>query len=105
MERIAAHHRTFLFRFANRRLISAAIVQLQFIGFTIAQPNYSMPPLESAFESADRALEKSLRNDAALADVFFLNGASGWAIGDRGVISHTADGGATWREQDSGVSC
>ena len=29
----------------------------------------------------------------------------GWAVGDRGVIWHTDDGGATWRQQPSPVSC
>jgi photosystem II stability/assembly factor-like uncharacterized protein len=43
--------------------------------------------------------------DAELSDVFFLDGARGWAVGDRGVIWHTDDGGRHWRRQESGVSC
>jgi photosystem II stability/assembly factor-like uncharacterized protein/TolA-binding protein len=52
----------------------------------------------------DRALA-ALREDAELTDVQFLDAQQGWAVGDRGVIWHTADGGRTWRLQDSGVAC
>jgi len=43
--------------------------------------------------------------DAELADVSFVDPMRGWAVGDRGAIWHTADGGATWRLQPSGVDC
>jgi photosystem II stability/assembly factor-like uncharacterized protein len=67
-----------------------------------------LQPPEFANETiVDRrqAIIENLRHDAALADVFFLDRASGWAVGDRGVIWHTADGGETWRQQSSGVAC
>ncbi len=51
------------------------------------------------------AILESFRNDAALADVCFVDRRLGWAVGDRGVIWHTDDGGATWRQQASEVSC
>jgi photosystem II stability/assembly factor-like uncharacterized protein len=44
-------------------------------------------------------------NDARLADVSFADSKNGWAVGDRGVIWHTADGGKTWQRQNSGVPC
>jgi photosystem II stability/assembly factor-like uncharacterized protein/tetratricopeptide (TPR) repeat protein len=44
-------------------------------------------------------------SDAQLADVTFVDRAHGWAVGDRGVIWHTADGGHNWTLQRSGVEC
>ena len=38
-----------------------------------------------------------MQNDAKLADVTFVDAPHGWAVGDRGVIWHTDDGGATGR--------
>ena len=35
----------------------------------------------------------------------FVDAEHGWAVGDRGVIWHTADGGAHWTLQNSGVDC
>ena len=43
--------------------------------------------------------------DAELHDVFFLNERTGWAVGDRGVIMHTRNGGADWQLQHSSFSC
>lgn len=43
--------------------------------------------------------------DAALHDIFFLDADRGWAVGDRGVIWMTEDGGRRWRLADSPVNC
>ncbi|HEY5313399.1 MAG TPA: YCF48-related protein, partial [Pirellulales bacterium] len=43
--------------------------------------------------------------DASLRDVAMVDPQTGWAVGDRGVIWHTADGGRTWEIQPSGVAC
>lgn len=43
--------------------------------------------------------------DARLSDVCFVDPQHGWAVGDRGTIWHTADGGLHWRLQNSGVDC
>ncbi|MBW3596244.1 MAG: hypothetical protein KY475_03100, partial [Planctomycetes bacterium] len=43
--------------------------------------------------------------DAALNDVVFLDPARGWAVGDRGAIWRTEDGGRRWMLQDSPVAC
>ncbi|MGD9634524.1 MAG: YCF48-related protein, partial [Pirellulales bacterium] len=48
---------------------------------------------------------ETMQNDASLADVAFVDRNNGWAVGDRGVIWHTAGGGATWQRQSSGVTC
>ena len=44
-------------------------------------------------------------NDAELTDVTFLDPDTGWAVGDRGVIWHTVDGGRHWQRQDSHTTC
>jgi photosystem II stability/assembly factor-like uncharacterized protein len=43
--------------------------------------------------------------DAELSDVFFLDPDRGWAVGDRGAIWHTKDGGRHWRLQASPSAC
>lgn len=43
--------------------------------------------------------------DAALHDVFFHDAERGWAVGDRGVMWMTEDGGRGWRLADSPVNC
>ena len=43
--------------------------------------------------------------DAALHDIFFLDADRGWAVGDRGVIWMSEDGGRRWRLADSPVNC
>jgi photosystem II stability/assembly factor-like uncharacterized protein len=48
--------------------------------------------------------EEFLR-DAELSDVCFLDPDRGWAVGDRGVILHTKDGGRNWHLQASPVNC
>lgn len=49
-------------------------------------------------------LVRAFRNDAALHAIAFANSSSGWAVGDRGVIWHTDDGGANWRQQTAPVT-
>lgn len=46
-----------------------------------------------------------LRQDAELSDVCFVDAQHGWAVGDRGVIWHTRDGGKNWQQQESPVTC
>lgn len=50
-------------------------------------------------------LHETIQNDASLADAAFVDAELGWAVGDRGVIWHTADGGRSWQRQPSGVTC
>lgn len=38
-----------------------------------------------------------------LRDIFFVDSANGWAVGDDGVIVHSGDGGLTWSTQHQGV--
>jgi photosystem II stability/assembly factor-like uncharacterized protein len=46
----------------------------------------------------------SWMEDAELTDVFFLDQEQGWAVGDRGVIWYTSDGGHHWQRRESGVT-
>jgi photosystem II stability/assembly factor-like uncharacterized protein len=45
------------------------------------------------------------RSDAQLTDVQFVDAQTGWAVGDRGTIWHTEDGGRHWELQASQVDC
>ena len=46
-----------------------------------------------------------LQDDANLHDIQFLGRDRGWAVGDHGVIWHTADGGRHWQLVESPVRC
>ncbi len=54
---------------------------------------------------ADAKIETVPAGDARLNDVCFVDVQHGWAVGDRGVIWHTDDGGQKWQPQISGVDC
>jgi len=58
-----------------------------------------------AFSAQPVTLSEVLGEDAALHDVTFVDVQRGWAVGDRGVVLHTDDGGVHWRVQPSGVNC
>ena len=55
-------------------------------------------------EASGKGLVTQL-DDAELVDVTFVDDEFGWAVGDRGVIWHTQDGGQTWKRQLSDVAC
>ncbi len=46
---------------------------------------------------------ESFRRDARLWDVCMADAEFGWAVGDRGTVWHTRDGGQIWRMQRTGV--
>ncbi|REJ69293.1 MAG: hypothetical protein DWQ31_05330 [Planctomycetota bacterium] len=50
-------------------------------------------------------LDRAMRHEASLRDVFFVDAEHGWAVGDRGAIWHTRDGGRRWEPQESRVAC
>ena len=60
--------------------------------------------LACAHAQADGPRDPAL-DDAQLSDVVFVDAQHGWAVGDRGVIWHTADGGHRWELQASTVDC
>ena len=53
----------------------------------------------TAVHGGRNTLPPALVADANLNDVFFLDGNVGWAVGDRGVIWHTVNGGQDWNRQ------
>lgn len=53
----------------------------------------------------DPMTSEAMRRDAELHDLSFVSPQEGWAVGDRGVIWHTSDGGRRWELQESGVAC
>ena len=69
----------------------------------IASPAHGQTPAVVATD-VPITVGETMQNDASLADVTFVDAATGWAVGDRGVIWHTADAGKTWQLQASGVA-
>ncbi len=67
----------------------------------------AVPPAGIARADAPRdpQLADPQQSDAQLCDVTFVDAERGWAVGDRGVIWHTADSGRRWTLQASGVDC
>ncbi len=83
-----------------RRACHGAIIIYVAYSFTItaqAQPAASVPAVSPT--------TRAMRHDAALSDIYFLSPSQRWAVGDRGVIWHTDDGGLSWNQQASPVSC
>jgi photosystem II stability/assembly factor-like uncharacterized protein len=65
----------------------------------------SAQPASNPSPVADNISPESFFNDARLSDVCFVDDQFGWAVGDRGVVWHTEDGGRQWRLQRCGVNC
>ncbi|WP_254513379.1 YCF48-related protein [Anatilimnocola floriformis] len=55
--------------------------------------------------SAANPVALSFLDDAELTSVFFANPDRGWAVGDRGAIWHTRDGGRGWKLQETPFNC
>ena len=62
-------------------------------------------PVQTGRPVVDPLRSDQMRSDARLHDVCFVDARCGWAVGDRGTVWHTEDGGQNWRLQPSGVSC
>ncbi len=77
----------------GRRMLAAIL--LMSVGWWVAPNALAQPP----------SLPAEMLEDAALHDVFFLDANRGWAVGDRGVIWTTEDGGRRWQLADSPVNC
>ena len=61
--------------------------------------------LAVAFPSSQKLDDDPTLEDATLNDVQFVDAMHGWAVGERGVIWHTDDGGGSWQIQPSGTVC
>lgn len=89
-------------------VVLALIVALAAFDVTQAQqPSFTFgPPPQASLpkRSLPSGLTRAMRRDATLRDVTFSDSRHGWAVGDRGAIWHTRDGGHRWELQESGVS-
>lgn len=65
----------------------------------------SAPSNEAALEAAPFRWPRAFLDDANLYDLCFVDANHGWAVGDRGAIWRTQDGGKTWNLQESPVAC
>jgi len=86
--------------------IANAIVLLLLVPLLVVGGSFC-PAAESPLVSAPQVTEltRAMRSDATLWDVHFADDKLGWAVGDRGAIWHTRDGGRRWEPQESGVAC
>ncbi|HEX3869207.1 MAG TPA: YCF48-related protein, partial [Pirellulales bacterium] len=64
-----------------------------------------LTPIGHAIAQDALPQRRAMQEDAELCDVQFVDPERGWAVGDRGVIWHTEDGGRSWVLQPSGVTC
>jgi photosystem II stability/assembly factor-like uncharacterized protein len=67
-------------------------------------PSQELTPPD-ARSIADPACSEPMRADARLSDVCFVDRDHGWAVGDRGTIWHSDDGGRNWGLQRADVPC
>ncbi len=74
-------------------------------GLTIASCGWIPTAAAADTNEPAASVQEAMLDDAALADVVFVDRRTGWAVGDRGVVWHTADGGRTWQRQESGARC
>jgi photosystem II stability/assembly factor-like uncharacterized protein len=77
------------------------------IGAAVCQYAGAQTPNRASADhaSSQPSLLGTFREDATLWNVTFVDREKGWAVGDRGVIWHTQDGGLSWRQQKSPVEC
>ena len=83
----------------------AVLGALAFTGTAAADrpPQELTPPDARAI--VEPANSEPMRADARLNDVLFVDRQHGWAVGDRGTIWHTDDGGRNWGLQRADVAC
>ena len=70
-----------------------------------ATPAWAQTSARRAAAMSSATLDELLAADATLRDVVFVDAQHGWAVGDRGVVLATDDGGTHWYAQRSGVEC
>ena len=77
----------------------------QFAPQDVARSTSGRRPRRPASRSDLSEHDRYMLEDAALTDVCFADAQNGWAVGDRGAIWHTADGGRNWRRQSAVGAC
>ena len=67
---------------------------------------YGLQVISASFitpaDSGETWVEQKSGVDSLLCDSMFIDDKNGWVAGIKGVMLHTADGGATWKRQDTG---
>ena len=81
-------------RHGCRRLLSTLDAALGFLS-----------PCPAPAETEPERGPPEMLEDAELTDVCFVDSDQGWAVGDRGVIWHTEDGGRHWQLQRAPETC
>jgi len=84
---------------ANRYVLFICVVLICLVSSAAA----ISAPLTHAGAAKDPLCSPAMRSDARLSDVCFVDQNNGWAVGDRGIIWHTSDGGEIWKQQRFGV--
>ncbi|MHB8899367.1 MAG: YCF48-related protein [Thermoguttaceae bacterium] len=74
---------------------------------SVASANLEPSRLPDAMmgDRGDCKVSPAFREDARLNDVCFVDSQCGWAVGDRGTVWHTGNGGREWSLQETGVKC
>ncbi len=70
-----------------------------------ANPEPTQLPAQMTGRAGSLEVSAILHEDARLNDVCFADAEFGWAVGDRGTIWHTSNGGRNWFLQASEVEC
>ena len=84
--------------------VTRTLLGMALVAMISATAQAASPPRFLGEIDADPLTSPQMRADARLNDVVFLDHRVGWAVGDRGTILTTADGGRTWTIRESGVS-
>jgi photosystem II stability/assembly factor-like uncharacterized protein len=74
-----------------------------FLYICFALPMAALLPSWGAAQTTSTPLE--MMHDAELTAVYFLDATHGWAVGERGAVLRTTDGGRNWQLQRTPTSC
>ncbi|MBX3506936.1 MAG: hypothetical protein KF895_15770 [Parvibaculum sp.] len=90
-----------------RKRLLASLLLLAVTGFGLLRPaDEGLSKLAASNISTERTTDWKRQDTgvkSSLRDVHFINEQNGWAVGDKGIILHSADSGKTWVAQSSSV--
>lgn len=95
---------TFLNRLP-RFLLALLLLMVHAVHLLVINPANVLGATESKPESHFDGFLAAQRGDAELNDLFVLSPDHVWAVGERGTILFSVDGGRNWRNQESGTTC
>jgi photosystem II stability/assembly factor-like uncharacterized protein len=88
-----------------RFLLTLLLLILHVVHLLAINPANVRGATESKSESYFDGFLAAQRGDAELNDLFVLSPDHVWAVGERGTILFSEDGGRNWRIQESGTTC